>query len=87
MMMFVQKKTSRKSTSLSEQKVQLVSERFGLSRRESEVLSLLVQGRSAPYIAEVEFIALSTVYTHIKHLYAKMNVHNREELLDIVYDE
>jgi DNA-binding CsgD family transcriptional regulator len=45
----------------------------------------LAQGRSAPYIAEAEFIALNTVKTYIKRLYAKVGIHSREELLDIVY--
>jgi DNA-binding CsgD family transcriptional regulator len=69
------------------QRIQEFGVRYGLSKRETDILALLLERRSAPYIAEVEFIALSTVKTHIKHLYEKIGAHNRKELLDIVYRE
>lgn len=74
-----------RSASPLDRQIEGARDRFALSRRETEVLSLIAQGRSAPYIAEVEGIALSTVKTHIKRIYTKIGVHNREELLDIVY--
>jgi DNA-binding CsgD family transcriptional regulator len=70
---------------LPNQQIEKARERFALTRRETEILALLAQGRSAPYIAEAEFIALNTVKTYIKRLYTKVGVHGREELLDIVY--
>ena len=58
--------------------------RFGLSERETEVALLLAQGRSRPYIREKLFISKNTVATHIKHIYGKMGIHSREELIDAV---
>ena len=69
-----------------DRQIQEIGMRFSLTKREMEILSLLTQGRGAPYIAEVEFIALNTVKTHIKHLYAKIGIHNREELLDLIQE-
>ena len=56
----------------------------GLSAREQEVLGYLVQGRGAKYISEALFISVSTVQTHRKHIYKKLGVASREELLDLV---
>ena len=57
-------------------------ENAGLSRREAQVTMMFSQGRSAPYIGEHLFLAESTVKSHLKHAYAKLGVHNRQELLD-----
>ena len=57
-------------------------ERFGLSERELEVLEPLSQGRSKAYIADMLFISENTVRAHVKRIYAKLDVHNRQELLD-----
>ena len=48
-----------------------------LSKREIDVLRLLVLGRSNQEIAQELVIAESTVKMHIKHLYGKLDVHNR----------
>ena len=49
---------------------------FDLSVRELEILSLLVKGLSYKMIAEKCFISYSTVNTHIKHIYEKLQVHS-----------
>lgn len=67
-----------------EERVMKATEQFALSTRESEVLLLLYQGRSVPYICNELFIAESTVRTHLKHIYAKASVSNRQELIDAV---
>jgi DNA-binding CsgD family transcriptional regulator len=84
-MVTLTQRKAREAAPLPDQQIEKARERFALTRRETEILSLLAQGRSAPYIAEVEFIALNTVKTYIKRLYTKVGVHGREELLDIVY--
>ena len=48
-----------------------------LSEREKEVLQLLTTGLSNPQIAQELFIAKSTVRSHIKSIYGKLNVHRR----------
>lgn len=56
----------------------------GLSPRETEIFELLAKGRSIPYIADELVLANSTVTTHVRGLYRKLDVHNRQELLDLV---
>ena len=64
-----------------------LSRSFGLSARESEVLSLLARGRNLPYISEALFISKNTVRTHLKNIYQKLGVHDRQELLDLIEKE
>lgn len=56
----------------------------GLTARETEILSLLVRGRTLPYIANELFVTTVTVKTHVRHIYEKSLVNNRQELLDKV---
>lgn len=59
------------------------AETYGLSPREVEVTALLLRGRSIPYICDELFIAKSTAQTHVRHIYAKMNITGgRQELID-----
>jgi len=48
-----------------------------LSERELEVLHLLARGLSNPEIAQELVIAVSTVRSHLKSIYSKLNVHRR----------
>lgn len=56
----------------------------GLTARETEILSLLVRGRTLPYIANELFVTTGTVKTHVRHICEKSLVNNRQELLDKV---
>lgn len=56
----------------------------GLTAREAEILGLLVRGRTLPYIANELFVTTGTVKTHVRHIYEKSLVNNRQELLDKV---
>ena len=51
------------------------------------VLGLLLAGRSAPYIAEQLCVSQNTVKTHVRHIYAKLDIHTRQELLDLVQEQ
>ena len=48
------------------------------------VLQLLCKGRSKSYIAESLFISENTVRSHSKHIYAKLDVHSKQEILDLI---
>ena len=52
-----------------------------LTRREREVLRLLMLGHSSPQIADELIIGVSTVRTHIKRIYGKLEVHSRAEAI------
>jgi DNA-binding NarL/FixJ family response regulator len=52
-----------------------------LTRREKEVLALMVKGHTNTQIAEQLSIAVGTVKNHLKNIYAKLGVHTRVEVL------
>lgn len=62
---------------------QFASEK-GLGSRESEVLFLLLDGCSAHEVAEKMFVADGTAKAHIRHVYQKLDVHDRESLFEVV---
>jgi len=55
-----------------------------LSIDPNEVLRYLGRGRSVPYMREVMTLSKSTIETHIKHIYAKTDVHSKQELIDLI---
>lgn len=52
-----------------------------LSERELEVLRLIAAGKSNTEIAQRLVIEMSTLKTHIHHLYRKLNVHSRTQAI------
>jgi DNA-binding NarL/FixJ family response regulator len=56
----------------------------GLSKMESEVIHLYSQGRSVRSISSKLFISESTTRTYIQRVYTKLNIHNRQKLLDLL---
>lgn len=62
----------------------MLSGEAGLTPREMDVFRLLAEGRSVPYIQEKLVVSEGTARTHVKHIYAKLNVHGKQELLDLV---
>jgi DNA-binding NarL/FixJ family response regulator len=50
-----------------------------LTKREQDVLSLLVDGRRLPDIAEQLCITRKTVATHIEHILAKLGAHSQAQ--------
>lgn len=66
-----------------EQLCERLAQERGLSARETEILGYLAKGRSQPYIREELMLSKNTVATHVKHLYQKLDVHSRQELLDL----
>jgi DNA-binding CsgD family transcriptional regulator len=72
-------------TSLLEHRCHLLSQRFGLTKREAEVLGLLAMGRNIPGISEMLQISNSTVKTHVLQIYKKTGISSRQQLLNIIY--
>lgn len=59
-----------------------IAARHGLTERETEVALLLAQGRSLPFVQEALCISAGTAQTHARHIYKKMGVHTKQELID-----
>jgi DNA-binding NarL/FixJ family response regulator len=54
-----------------------------LSKRETEILRMVTDGKKRSEIAEELFIELETVKTHIKNIYTKLDVHSRSKAINI----
>lgn len=52
-----------------------------LSPSERSVYNLYAQGYTAKEIADSLFLSINTIKTHTKHIYTKLNINSREELL------
>ena len=79
------KMTSTASVSTSTLSAQLVLPE-PLSDREIEVLGLIISGHTNQQIADRLFVALSTIKTHINHIYGKLEVTNRAQAIQRAHD-
>lgn len=61
-----------------------IAREFVLTDREREVMAYIYQGYSKRAIAEKLFLSQNTVRTHARTLYAKLGIHSRDALLDLV---
>lgn len=59
-------------------------QQFKLTDREIDAAVLLLAGYNSTDIAKILTISVNTVKTHLKNLYAKMDVHNRRELIELL---
>jgi two-component system, NarL family, response regulator LiaR len=64
-----------------------VEERAGLTRRERDVLSLMIDGLTNAEIAERLVVSLSTVKTHVSSIIAKLGASTRTEAAAIAVRE
>jgi DNA-binding NarL/FixJ family response regulator len=57
-----------------------------LSEREREVLALIGAGRSNAEIADELFISMATVKTHVRHVFAKLELRDRAQAVVLARD-
>ncbi len=69
--------TTVKKTTLSEKG-------FVLTKRETEIVSYILKGKSNKDIANALHISLNTVNNHVANIYEKTNVKNRVELVNVI---
>ena len=55
---------------------------YGLTEKEAEVLALLLEGNTYKKIAALMYVSDSTVQSHAKSIYRKVDVHTKQELVD-----
>jgi DNA-binding CsgD family transcriptional regulator len=67
-----------------EKACRIISENYGLTSRETEVLVELAYGHAASYISAIFHISDNTVHTHMKNIYKKLNIKSRYNLLELV---
>lgn len=61
----------------------LLAREMGLTEREREVLELLVVGQSYQQVCQALLLSMGTVKTHVRHIYGKLDVHSREEAVEL----
>ncbi len=54
-------------------------EDYDLTKREFQILHLLVEGLDTNTIANKLFISIQTVRNHLKHIYVKLHVHSKSQ--------
>jgi len=59
-------------------------EKFGISKRETEIIQLLCKGKSNQDISDSLFISLQTVKDHIHRIFLKTGVKNRVQLTNLI---
>lgn len=62
---------------------ELIARDYHLSARESDVLPLLLAGRTISRIQDALYISSGTVSTHIRHIYQKTGVNRKQQLIDL----
>lgn len=67
--------------------VRFVAVERGVSQRETEVMELLVQGKTRREICDALTVSPDTVKTHVRAIYRKLDVHSQQELIDRVVAE
>ena len=61
-----------------------IGEEYGLTAREVEVLCLIVEGRSARFIADELIISYNTARSHMRNVYEKLGIHAKQEVITLV---
>ena len=63
---------------------QVFAERYRLTEREAVIASYIYKGCTVKRIAQAESVSVNTVQSHSRNLYRKLDVHSRQELIDLV---
>lgn len=63
---------------------QLLRTHYRLSARETEIMELIARGNTVARIAEMLVVSENTVRTHSKRIYAKLDIHKKQELIDLI---
>lgn len=59
------------------------TEYYDLTKREEEILYLIIQGKSTKKISDILFISIGTAKNHVLNIFKKVNVHSKFELLTL----
>lgn len=66
--------------------VEMFFDKYSITEREKDVVQMLINGYSYENIAESLIISKSTVKTHIRNVYRKVEVNNKVELMNTIYE-
>jgi len=74
-------------SSTRRQTLDAVTRRYRISKREREIVELLLQGKTYKEIQDVLFISFNTVKNHAYNVYQKLGVRSRGQLAHLVLKE
>ena len=63
--------------------VERISAEYGLTPREADVVRYVSQGYSLKRAAELLGVTINTVRTHMRSVYAKLGIHDRQQLIEL----
>ena len=63
---------------------QVLRKQYRLSARETEVMEYIARGYTVARTAEELIVSENTIRTHSKRIYAKLDVHKKQELIDML---
>lgn len=61
-----------------------IQENYRLSARETEVMELIARGHSVARIAKMLVVSENTIRTHSKRIYTKLDIHKKQDLVDLI---
>ena len=67
-----------------EQRCQQIGQSYALTQREIEIMMFVCRGRSRSFIAEELCLSENTVKSHVSHVYAKLGIHSKKDLQQLV---
>ncbi|MGV8083972.1 MAG: response regulator transcription factor [Coriobacteriia bacterium] len=67
-----------------EERCAVVAAAKQLTPREGEIMAMLAMGRNTDYIRKALCLSSNTVRAHTTHIYSKLGVHSRQDLIDLV---
>lgn len=70
-----------------QRKCDKVCETYLLSNREADVFRLLARGYNMARVQEELVISEGTTKTHVYHIYKKLDIHNQQELIDLIDEQ
>lgn len=57
---------------------------YNLTAREVQIMLYAFRGYSLQHVAELDTVSINTVKSHWKNLYHKLDIHSRQELIDLI---
>ena len=63
-----------------------IADAYGLTPRETDVVRYVSQGYSLEKAASMLGVTINTVRTHTRSIYAKLGIHNRQDLIDMAHE-
>ena len=70
-----------------ERRCRVLAAKGGLTEREAEIVLYLARGRTKAHIAKTLYVSENTVRSHVRNVYAKLDVHTRQELIDLLENQ